>query len=187
MDKKQKIIKTALKLIVDQGLQETPMSQVSKVSGVAMGTIYHHFKSKNEIVNAIYLYLKEEMGNALMLEPSDTDDYKTKFFEFWSNLYMFYIQNEEAFKYLQAFVQSPLISSETKEKGRQYYMPIVEFFKQGIDDEILKPLNIVVLTEIIHGNVVTLVQIYFQNSIEINKTIIDQTIQLSWDSVINKN
>jgi len=186
MAKKEKILNTALKLIVEQGIQETPMSQISKDSDVAMGTIYHHYKSKNEIVNAIYIQLKQEMGKALLLQNEHSNDYKKAFFQFWNNLFEFYCQNEQAFKFLQTYTQSPLILSKTKEEGLQYYNPIIEFFQQGLDDEILKPINIVLLTETIHGNVVALVQIQFQKTIKVNQTIINQAINMSWNSVTNK-
>ncbi|WP_370392103.1 TetR/AcrR family transcriptional regulator [uncultured Winogradskyella sp.] len=187
MTKKEKILKIALELIVNQGIQETPMSQISKVSGVAMGTIYHHFKSKNEIVNAIYIYLKKEMGNALLEEKDSSKDYKALFYQFWNNLFEFYQKNEMAFKFLQRFVQSPLISDETKVEGLEHYKPIISFFEEGLRNNILKPIDIVLLTETIHGNIVSLVQIHFQQTIVVNKKIIDQAIDMSWSSVANKN
>ncbi len=186
MSRKEKTLKKALELIVKQGIQETPMSQIAKESGVAMGTIYHHFKSKNEIVNAIYIYLKQKMGEALLEMSEQSDNYKKMFFLYWSNLFEFYRQNEEAFKFLQTFTQSPLISSETKQEGLQYYNPIIEFFQQGLDNNILKPNNLVLLTETIHGNVVALVQIHFQQTIIVNQSIIEQAINMSWDSVAIK-
>ena len=185
MTKKEKILKTALKLIAKQGIQETPMSQISKESGVAMGTIYHHFNSKTEIINAIYIYLKQEMGNALLNIPEQSNDYKKNFFRIWNNLYEFYCQNEEVFKFLQTYKQSPLISDETKEQGQKYYQPIIDFLQQGIQDKVFKPNHLVLLTETLHGNVVALVHIYFQKTITVNKSIVEQAIKMSWDSVIN--
>lgn len=185
MTKKEKTLTTALELIVNQGIQETPMSQVSKKSGVAMGTIYHHFKSKNEIVNAIYIYLKQKMGTAFLEGKDDPKDYKSMFFKFWNNLYDFYSKNELAFKFFQSFTHSPLISQENKEKGAEYYNPIILFFQEGLQNGKIKPIDIVLLTETIHGNVVSLVQIYFQETIIITKEIIDQAINMSWNSVAN--
>lgn len=187
MIKRDKILKTALELIVNQGIQETPMSQISKVAGVAMGTIYHHFKGKNEIVNAIYLQLKKEIGNALLAEEKSSKGYKALFFQFWNNLFEYYTQNEMAFKFLQTFVQSPLITAEVKEEGSQYYQPIILFFEEGLRNEKLSPVDIVLLTEMIHGNIVSLVQIHFQQTITVNRQIIDQAINMSWNSIKNEN
>ncbi len=187
MTKRDKILKTALELIVNQGIQETPMSQISKVAGVAMGTIYHHFKSKNEIVNAIYLQLKKEMGNAILAEEDNSKSYKALFFQFWNNLFEYYAQNEMAFKFLQTFVQSPLIIAEIKEEGSQYYQPIILFFEEGLRNEKISPVDIVLLTETIHGNIVSLVQIHFQQTITVNREIIDQAINMSWNSIKNEN
>ncbi|MBP2619722.1 TetR/AcrR family transcriptional regulator, partial [Chryseobacterium jejuense] len=50
VDKKTQIVKAALRLFSEQGLQQTSMAQLSKESGVAVGTMYLHFKSKDELV-----------------------------------------------------------------------------------------------------------------------------------------
>ena len=54
MDKKQRIIITMLELVVKQGVYATPMSQVAKEANVAVGTIYHYFNNKQEILEEIY-------------------------------------------------------------------------------------------------------------------------------------
>jgi len=55
MDKRDKILEVMLRLIKEQGIQATPMAQVAKEAGVAAGTIYHHFASKEQLVNELYL------------------------------------------------------------------------------------------------------------------------------------
>ena len=56
--KMQCILKATLELIAENGLHATPMSQVSKQSGVSAGTIYHYFSSKDVLINQLYLDIK---------------------------------------------------------------------------------------------------------------------------------
>lgn len=185
MTKKEKIIKTALGLIVEQGIQATPMSQVSKESGIAIGTIYHHFKSKNEMVNEIYVFLKKELSLALSVAPENADDYEITFAQYWKIIYHFYCQNPQHFKFIQTFIYSPLITDKTREDSKQYYLPLIDFFQKGIKEGVIKPLDILLVSEMVYGNIVTLVQINLQKIITVNKKIINQAVAISWDSIKN--
>ena len=41
---------TALYLLISQGIQDPSMSQISKTFGVAVGTIYNHFTTKERLI-----------------------------------------------------------------------------------------------------------------------------------------
>jgi AcrR family transcriptional regulator len=74
--KKEKILETTLQLIAKNGLNASPMSMIAKEADVATGTIYHHFKSKEEIINEIYLNKKKDFKR--ILDVYEGQDLSTK-------------------------------------------------------------------------------------------------------------
>lgn len=54
MDKKEMIFAAALKLFVKNGIDRTPTAMISKEAGVATGTLFHYFSSKEVLVNELY-------------------------------------------------------------------------------------------------------------------------------------
>lgn len=58
---KEKIVETALTLIKEKGYQETTMQDICDASGVATGTFYHYFKSKQDVVTAYVTQENEAM------------------------------------------------------------------------------------------------------------------------------
>jgi len=52
--KKEKILETAMKLFVENGIQSTATASIAKEAGVATGTLFHHFKSKEDLVHELY-------------------------------------------------------------------------------------------------------------------------------------
>lgn len=172
-----------LELIVQQGIQATPMSQVVKESGVAAGTIYHHFSSKEAIINELYLNLKIEFGKALSENLKDNSSYKEKFFETWKNLYNYFCENETAFHFAEQIGHCTMITPETKQKGEVYYLPIVEFFADGIAQNILREMDLKLMTNLIYGNIVTAVQITLSGDLIMTTDRLQSVIESSWDSI----
>lgn len=55
MDKREQIINVATKLFSERGFQNTPLSAVCETANVSKGLIFHHFKSKNDLLREIFL------------------------------------------------------------------------------------------------------------------------------------
>ena len=49
-----RLIRTALELFTTRGYHDTTTAQIAKKSGVAEGTIYRHFTSKQQLLNELY-------------------------------------------------------------------------------------------------------------------------------------
>lgn len=51
---RQRLIRTALELFTARGYHDTTTAQIAKKAGIAEGTIYRHFSSKQHLVNELY-------------------------------------------------------------------------------------------------------------------------------------
>lgn len=50
---REKIIKAADKLFYERGVEHTSFSDVAKIVGISRGNFYYHFKTKDEILDAV--------------------------------------------------------------------------------------------------------------------------------------
>ncbi|HJC25556.1 MAG TPA: TetR/AcrR family transcriptional regulator [Candidatus Eisenbergiella merdavium] len=62
---KGKIIDAAMKLFSEKGYENTTMQDLVQASGMSKGAIYHHFKSKQEIVAYLINEEKERFASSL--------------------------------------------------------------------------------------------------------------------------
>ncbi len=76
-DKKDLIREAAVKVISREGFYNTKTSKIAEEAGVAVGTIYNYFNSKNEILEYIFKVEFEKRINYLKkMENKDYDVYK---------------------------------------------------------------------------------------------------------------
>ncbi|MFO7688610.1 MAG: TetR/AcrR family transcriptional regulator [Desulfobacterales bacterium] len=61
MTKKKQIMKVATKLLARKGYKDTSMAELAKITGVAQGTIFYHYNSKEELFLAILEDFKTEI------------------------------------------------------------------------------------------------------------------------------
>lgn len=61
MKRKEVILQAASRLFSDKGFKETSVSEISEITGVAEGTIFYHYKSKEGLFLAILEGLKNDI------------------------------------------------------------------------------------------------------------------------------
>ena len=83
-EKREAILKATLDLLVERGFHDTPTSLIAKEAGVATGTLFHHFKNKEELINALYLETKSKMVNTLRKDLITTGSIEDKMKQLWT-------------------------------------------------------------------------------------------------------
>ncbi|MBB6450947.1 AcrR family transcriptional regulator [Geomicrobium halophilum] len=58
--KKQQILKSALDLFLDYGIQKVTMTEIAKQAMVSQVTIYNYFTSKHNLIHEVFIYYVEK-------------------------------------------------------------------------------------------------------------------------------
>ena len=64
-ENREKILATALSLFTERGFFGTPTSLISKEAGVATGTLFFYFQTKEELIDTLYRRIKSEAAQAM--------------------------------------------------------------------------------------------------------------------------
>lgn len=182
MTKKEIILNTTLRLIAEQGILATPMSQIQEESGVATGTIYHHFKSKEEIIN--FLYVQEKVFFKLIAQNhiKENTSYKNNFCCVLNAICDFYIENEKTFYFFQQVANSKYLTEESKEKANEYLTPIANFIQHGIESNEVENAPVALLLELLHSNVSVYVALVLKNQTS-EQGIRESLLNYSWKAI----
>jgi AcrR family transcriptional regulator len=183
-EKKRAIFESTLDLVTEKGFHGCPMSSVAKTAGVAAGTIYHHFESKDQLICELYDYLTDKLLNVMFAGEKGEMTFKERFFNFWMNLYRFYIQNPAYPKFYQQFVHSPYYPSKSdNRKNDPFHGRIFSFFREGVEQEVLQAVNPEILGVLVHNNIMTSARIYGFGKIHIGNQELDQIMQMLWNGI----
>ena len=76
--RREAILKVAAGLFAEKGYNETSMAEVARISGVAQGTIFYHFKNKEELFLAVLDEIETRViaaagARGLVIERSEYD------------------------------------------------------------------------------------------------------------------
>ena len=71
---KRKIFETAMKLFAEKGYEATSVEEITATVGVAKGTLYYHFSSKEEIYNFLIEEGMKLLHNSIEIKTENLTD-----------------------------------------------------------------------------------------------------------------
>jgi TetR/AcrR family transcriptional repressor of multidrug resistance operon len=183
MDKKQRILLTMLELSAKNGLNATPISKVAKEANVAVGTIYHYYETKEDIVKELYTMIVQDLARMLVLNRDESKPFKEQYKQLWINFYNYFIANPSAFYFMDIVAIPPIIDSEEVDKNIVHYKGMKDFMLQGIKDGYLKNVELKLLMQMAFGNLITISRIRLRQELIMDDKQIEDAMEMSWDCI----
>lgn len=181
MNKQESILNAALELLVEQGVHDTPVSQIAKKAGTGMGTIYNYFPNKEGLINALYIYIKQK--EMQVFSTVDTNQsVKIQFENYMSVLIQFLVQNPKYFNFLGQMESSPIITEENLREGRKTVGMVSLLLEQGQKEKVVRAMEVSQLLVFIGGMVRASANWHLDNEKDYMHNISNH-IQLIWDAI----
>jgi len=179
VNKREDILKSALKLFVEQGEQGTSMKWIAKEARCGIGTMYNYFESKEELINVLYLENKTKLFTSILNKHDLTEPVKQQFNLAWLNYIDYSISNPLEAGFLQLFSHSPKISEQITDKVNELIAPLLDIFEKGKEEGIIKNQDALHLMIFTYGAITSSV---FYNTNISNKNKKDLVL-LAWDAI----
>ena len=150
-DKSDAILRAALDLFVERGFHGTSVPSVADKAGVATGTIYHYFASKEALVNALFRSLKQKIIDHVLLDFPYSAPIREQFRLVWGKMAEFAVKNPSEFAFLELHHHSSYLDDESKALENQIIGFAIEMVKGAQGAQLLKPLAPAILVEFVNG------------------------------------
>lgn len=151
--KKNLIFQTTLKLVAQLGFHGTSMSMISKESNVAIGTIYHYFKSKDELIIDLLSYSKRLSLEASFGKDDPTLSRFVRFRNLWIHLYNHLVESPEKMSFFSQFFSSPYCTSDFKD-SICFETELENFISDGKSEGYIKDIPNKIIASVFLGSVV---------------------------------
>ena len=186
-DKREEIVSAALELIAENGFHGAPMAMIAERANVGAGTIYRYFENKDVLITELYRDIEKSIKAALQEGYSVEKPFRERFLHLGTELLHHFIKNPLVFRYLEQFHNSPYGVALRRDKilgnsasGCDVFR---ELFEQGITQQVLKDLPLVILFDLFFGPVLSVARDHVLGFVELDETTIHQIIEACWDAV----
>jgi AcrR family transcriptional regulator len=116
-DKRNAILDAATRVFAERGLTSAPTSEISKQAGVAEGTLFTYFKTKDDLINALYREIKLEVADAMMSDFPRRKSVRTRLRHVWDGYVNWGVSNREKRRVLAQLQVSGMLTKESIEAG----------------------------------------------------------------------
>jgi hypothetical protein len=141
-DKRTAILDSALALFTERGFHGTPTSLIASEAGVATGTLFHYFGTKDKLIEELYLTIKREAGNE-MRKGTEAGGGTSIVLKRIASSYVFWgIKNPAKIKFMEQFCLSPHVPQGAREEGMSNFLFLKEIFGQAISSGEIKPIPV---------------------------------------------
>lgn len=184
MDKKEKILQTALKLFITVGFDGTSTSKIVDQADVSNGTLFHYFKTKEELINKLFLKVKNDYREYIMNNMKSSKSTNGKIFQFWSTCIEWISNNPESIAFYDMFSNSPYIDKLTIEEASRGFDFVDKMIIEGIENESLTDAPVELISGYIYASINSF-KYYMQNSPDQADEYKDLAFKMLWRSIAN--
>jgi len=137
-DKRNAILDAATHLFAERGLTAAPTSEISKQAGVAEGTLFTYFKTKDDLINALYREIKLELADAMMSDFPRKKNVRTRLRHVWDRYVNWGIANSKQRKALAQLQVSEALTKESKDAGGAPFVEFQTMIRDAIERRIFR-------------------------------------------------
>ncbi len=182
-DKERAVLEATLELINNSGFHASSMSKIAKMAKVAPATIYLYFENKQDLINKLYVYIKSEMSHYAFENYNENLSVAEGFKLIWHNIACYKTTHISEAMFLSICDISPMLDEDAKDKGLQHLKPLVDLYKRGQKEGVLKDYSLYLLYAFTINSLSFLIAKQQDEDLELDKKMIENAYKMAWDSI----
>lgn len=180
-DKRNAILAAATQVIAEQGVS-APTAKIAQLAGVAEGTLFTYFNTKDELLNQLYLELKAELRDAMLSAYPKNEALKNRVRHTWQTYVDWGLRSPQKRKVLAQLGVSERITEESKSAGMRAFADINAMIKESIANGALRNLPPAFVSAIL-GSLADTTMEFMARDPRQAKRYVDSGFEAFWNAV----
>lgn len=181
--KAKEIQAAAMKLVIKTGFVSLKMAEVAKSAGMATGTVYIYYKSKDALINDVYIETKREIIDILTDKKHIADTFYLTFKNVWMSYFNFCLHNPEKMLFVDQFLYSGYITDEVYLKIEEMFSPLNFLLVQAQQNGLIKQVEVDVLKAQMEGSIHEVIKMMLKRNLHTSTDLINSCFDMAWDSI----
>lgn len=183
--KRQQLLNSALTLFVSQGIDATSTASIAKHAGVANGTLFHHFPSKEVLILSLYKIIKQDFATQIETFAFNEKNLKKQVKLIWEQAINWAITNADKQQFCLQVSQYHQLSGQVKTQALteafDFLPKLIEF---GQQHKIIANYPLALMVDNAHGQFISSTMYLTNNPDLINNTIHREAIfEMFWKAL----
>lgn len=130
-NRREEILDAALKLFAEQGYAGTPVPEIAREVGLAVGGLYRYYASKELLANAVYQRAMLRCTDALLEGFERLVDVKARFHHLWQKMHLFAMESPDDFVFLELHNHSTYLNMKSEQADARLNQVLDEYVRFG--------------------------------------------------------
>lgn len=176
-------MEATLALVHEKGLSAFTMQEVAKRAGLATGTVYVYFESKEKLLTDTYQWVKKAGLDALIGQLDKNQPYPALMKGLWIRFLKYCLEKEPEMVFVEQFKHSPYLHLIPANIQAEFERPIQALLDLGKQQLLLKDMDNQWLYAVIHGTTLSLSRLIKEEDLTQHPEKIEALFRLVWDSL----
>lgn len=179
-EKRSALLHAALELFAENGFNGASTALIAKRAGVATGTLFLYFKTKEELIRELCREVRGQI-HGIAFDSAGDRSIKERFFQALSRILRYFLANPQEFKIVEQYHFSPLYSGECCTTGENDNFR--NFLIHAREEKAIKDTPLLVLESIAFGPVISIAKEHASRGTVVDDAMIEQIVQACWDGL----
>jgi AcrR family transcriptional regulator len=185
--KRERILLAARRLFVNQGFHNTPTTAIAIEAGVANGTLFHYFKTKNDLINTLFREISKSFFDVTTAGVQNEQTIHRKIRLLYYNTVSWALNRPQDFLFVQQFNHSPFISQSTTEETSDLARFYHDLINQGKASGVLKNFPTDLLFQLLTYQQNGVIDFLLKNpGLQQNMNYLNMAFEICWESIMEK-
>jgi AcrR family transcriptional regulator len=175
------LLQAALELFAEKSFAGTSTALIAKRAGVASGTLFFHFKTKEELIHDLVQEVLTKIHMTVLTDYPEQMPIRERFIYAFSTLLKYFIINPAEFKLVEQYHFSTLSGAGCSEKSE--HQTLKDILHEARAQRVIKDAPMLFLEAIVFGAISTLAKEHAIRGTTVDDHLIEFTIAACWDGL----